>query len=266
VSLVFIVLGAALIGFILAIIGGGASILSIPLMVYVADVPIKFAIPSALIIVWFTSLGSFLRNLKGGFVHYKIALWLALFGALGGVLGAQLNQYIDPHICLIIFSVLLFVVAVIMFKASKSQKEDHSYLEQFASLNFDRKNSLKLAHYAFLGFMIGLLTGLLGTSGGIFIVPLLVKYFKLPMNRAVPTALMIIFINVSFSISGFMGFLKFKEIPQIVWVIVLIATISGLLSTSLLTKIKDNRLKLGFSLFVCLMGLIILVKEIMYFV
>ena len=255
-------LAAALIGISLGLIGGGGSILTVPVMVYLFGVQPLLATSYSLFVVGSTSLVGAINNYRKGFVNLKTVLF---FGTASIITVFLNRKFIVPAIpkdiatiggftiteslfTMVLFAVLMLVASISMIRnknAVSTEKECSECIRFFKLLGY--------------GVAIGLITGLLGAGGGFLLIPALVFLVKMPMKKAIGTSLLIIALN---SLIGFMGDLGHFEIDW--WFIIKITAIAigGIFLGGLLNKrIKGEKLKKGFGWFVLLMGIYIIVKE-----
>jgi uncharacterized membrane protein YfcA len=258
-------IGALLMGLSLGLIGGGGSILTVPILVYLFAVEPVLATAYSLFIVGFTSLIGSFTHMKLGNIHWRTAI---VFG-IPSIISVYLTRaYLVPAIPDPLFNASGFVVskamallvlfAVIMLMASYSmirkQKEEKPSAE---------KRDFPFALILAEGIGVGTLTGLVGAGGGFLIIPALVLLARLPMKQAVGTSLIII---ASKSLIGFLGDLKGNS--SIDWTF--LGTFSGIavvgiVAGSLLSKgIPGDKLKPVFGWFVLIMGCYILLKEIVF--
>lgn len=252
-----------LIGISLGLIGGGGSILTVPVLVYLFNLDVVLATVYSLFIVGSTSaVGSF-SYFKKGLVNIKTAI---VFGMPSIAAIFLTRQYVLPAIPQNVFTVgthtltrnilLMLLFAILMITASYSMIKKHTRL---ANDKTQQKQSPGYLHILMQGIFIGMITGLIGAGGGFLIIPALVNLLKLPMKSAVGTSLVII------SINSLMGFLFSLPHTSIQWSFLLsiafIAIIGILIGSYLSTKIKASRLKPAFGWFVLVMGIYILAKE-----
>jgi uncharacterized protein len=256
-------IAAALIGISLGLIGGGGSILTVPVMVYLFGVQPLLATSYSLFIVGSTSLIGSANNFHKGMVNLKAALF---FGAASIVTVFITRKFIVPAIPKELFTVNGFVVTdsfltmilfgVLMLLASISMILDKSG----AVPEKECSNCIKFFKLLGYGISIGLITGLLGAGGGFLLIPALVFLIKLPMKKAVGTSLVIIAMNSLFGFAGDLGHF------QINWSFLLTITtiaVAGIVAGGLLSKkIPGEKLKKGFGWFVLIMGIYIIVREI----
>ncbi len=252
-----------LIGVALGLIGGGGSILTVPVLVYLFAVEPVIATAYSLFIVGLTSaVGSF-GYFKKGLVNIKTAV---VFGIPSIVAVFTTRALIVPKIPKEIFSVgdfiltkdlfLMLLFAVIMIIAS------YSMIKKEKKMPCDEPVEQKFNYPIILieGALVGVITGLVGAGGGFLIIPALVILSKLPMKEAVGTSLVII---AAKSLIGFFGEGGENSID---WQF--LVTISGFaifgifIGTALSKKIDGNKLKPAFGWFVLVMGIYIITKEL----
>ena len=170
------------IGLSLGLVGGGGSILAVPVLVYVIGEPVKQATTESLLIVGATALISSLDQARDGRVRWRVAVGFGLGGAAGALGGTALNRLASP-------SSILFAFALVMLAAAYAMLRRHGQ-EEAAELDADRRRlSLRVVP---TGLAVGLLTGFFGVGGGFVIVPALVLLLGLPMPVAVGTSLLVI--------------------------------------------------------------------------
>jgi uncharacterized protein len=263
--IVFGYFAAVLIGISLGLIGGGGSILTVPVLVYLFKIDAVLATSYSLFIVGSTSLVGAYSNYRRGQVDLKAAL---LFGissittvfltrkVLIPLIPAQLFSFGDfvvtkSLLTMVMFALLMVLAAISMIKGG-SEAIDDTIPGQ------ENHPWVRLMAY---GVGIGLVTGFLGAGGGFLLIPSLVLLLKMPMKKAVGTSLLIIALN---SLIGFTGDLGQSAID---WVFLLqmsaIAIVGIIAGSALAKKISGTKLKKGFGWFVLLMGIYILSKELL---
>jgi len=184
----------AVIGLLLGTIGGGGSILTVPILVYVLDQSVHEATATSLVIVGLTALFGVIPHARSGRVDTRTALIFGAAGILGAFGGTWLGAQISGPAILLLFGVLMVVVAVRM--AFGKRQDDGS-----PSL---ATSGLTLPILA-TGLAVGLMTGFFGVGGGFLIVPALVLILHLPMRLAVGTSLVIIAINSAAGVVAHLG-------------------------------------------------------------
>jgi len=258
-------LGAVLMGMSLGLIGGGGSILTVPILVYLFGVNAELSTAYSLFIVGLTSLFGSLSHMKMGNIHWKTAF---VFGIPSIISVYITRHFIVPAIPPVLISTSSFVLdkdmgililfAVIMVLASYSMIKKGKPKAQNEGEEIAYNYPLILVE----GAVVGLVTGLVGAGGGFLIIPALVILAKLPMKQAVGTSLIII---ASKSLLGFLGDLGRGQIIdwQFLLVFSAIAVVGIFLGASLSKKISGDKLKPAFGWFVLIMGIYIIVKTLL---
>lgn len=255
---------SALIGISLGLIGGGGSILTVPVMVYLFGVNPLLATSYSLFIVGTTSLVGAYQNFRNNLVSIRTAL---LFGLSSIITVFVIRKFLVPILPTQLFSIGGFQVtlnmmtmvlfALLMLVASFSMIKDKAIIETKSPAYSG--HTLRLLIY---GVGIGFATGLLGAGGGFLLIPTLVILLGLPMKEAVGTSLMIIAMN---SLVGFTGDLGHFQIDWLFLFKVTGIALAGLFFGIFLSKKVDgSKLKRGFGWFVLIMGGFILIKELLH--
>lgn len=254
--------GALLIGIILGLIGGGGSILTVPVLVYILTIDPVLATAYSLFVVGASSLVGAIQSAKKKMVDYKTAVVFAI-PALTAVFITR--RFVVPAIPDQLFSVGDFVVtksiaimiffALIMLAASYSMIKGGKDTEDETVVPVKFNYPLILAE----GIVVGFLTGIVGAGGGFLIIPALVLLAKLPMKKAVATSLLIIAVK---SLIGFIGDIGNAVID---WPFLLTFTsisIVGIFFGLYFSKFIDGqKLKKAFGWFTLIMGIYIVLKE-----
>lgn len=251
------------IGISLGLIGGGGSILTVPVLVYLFSVDTVLATAYSLFIVGTTSVVGSFSYFRKGLVNIKTAI---VFGIPSIVAVFTTRAYIVPAIPNEIFSIGNFIVsksillmllfAVLMIFASysmiKKNRKKEGEIQQQQVFNYP----LILVE----GTVVGILTGLVGAGGGFLIIPALVVLSKLPMKEAVGTSLVII------AAKSLIGFFGESGESTMDWTFLLSVTafaIVGIFIGMVLSKKIDGaKLKPAFGWFVLVMGIYIIIKEL----
>ncbi len=259
---------SVVIGISLGLIGGGGSILTVPVLVYLMGVEPVMATAYSLFIVGSTALVGALPKWRSGVVNVKIAL---IFGIPSIAAVYATRAWLVPRIPQEVFSVGSFVVtkpillmvlfAVLMVAASISMIRSKPLAvspEPLANSQQPTANSLFLI--VLEGLVVGTLTGLVGAGGGFLIIPALVLFAGLPMKEAVGTSLLIIGMK---SLLGFTGDLGHWVMDWSLLLTVTALAVGGIFIGNAMSKrVSGEKLKVGFGWFVLVMGVYILVKEI----
>ncbi|MBE9601496.1 sulfite exporter TauE/SafE family protein [Pedobacter sp. MC2016-24] len=254
---------SALIGISLGLIGGGGSILTMPVLVYFFGVSPLLATSYSLFIVGSTSLAGTIGNFRRGLVNIKTAL---LFGSASITTVFLTRKFIIPLVpktillignfeltenilMMVLFAILMVAASVAMIRGGK---------EEVSPLI--KKRKLHVGKLFYYGISIGLATGFLGAGGGFLLIPTLVILVGLPMKEAVGTSLFIIALN---SLIGFTGDIGHFDIEWLFLFKITGVAIAGIFLGGMLNKkIEGDKLKKGFGWFVLVMGFYILFKEI----
>lgn len=259
-------LTSILIGVALGLIGGGGSILTVPVLVYLLSVDVVMATAYSLFVVGATSVFGSISYFMKGLVNLRTAI---VFG-IPSILAVYLTRaFIVPAIPDSVFSVSNFVVtkpillmlifAILMIFASYSmiKKDKTNELDKT-----DVRQKFNIPLILIEGSVVGVLTGLVGAGGGFLIIPALVLFSKLPMKEAVGTSLVII---AAKSLLGFTGELGKSQIDWIFLLTVTVFAIFGIfIGMYLSKKIDGNKLKPAFGWFVLVMGFYIIAKELFF--
>ncbi|GAC1593003.1 MAG: sulfite exporter TauE/SafE family protein [Ginsengibacter sp.] len=259
-------IAALFIGISLGLIGGGGSILTVPVLVYLFGVNPVLSTSYSLFVVGSTSLVGAFNNYLKGLVRIKTALLFGLSSITTVFLTRKfLIPIIPKHIATIggfnvtqsIVTMVLF--AILMVVASLSMISSKTEIKNKESVDDKKIDLPKLLMY---GVAIGIATGLLGAGGGFLLIPTLVLLVRLPMKEAVGTSLFIIALN---SLIGFTGDLGHFNMDWLfLFKVTTIATAGIFVGTLLGKKISGQGLKKGFGWFVLVMGIYILTKEIFF--
>ena len=239
---------ALLIGLSLGILGGGGSILTVPVLVYIMGFGPKLAIALSLAIVGGTSLLGVYGHYKNKNIDFKIASLFAPFAMIGTFGGAKLSQFLTGQTQLILFAIIMLLASFSMLKKSKKDSQSENQLKK-----------INIPLVIIEGLIVGVITGIVGVGGGFLIVPALVLLTGLPMKKAIGTSLLIISLK---SFSGFLGYIGFVEIPWTFLGQFLFFSGSGIFLGSYLIKfIPPAKLKKSFAVFLIIMGSFILIKN-----
>jgi hypothetical protein len=257
-------LGAFIIGITLGLMGGGGSILTVPVFVYLLAINPVTATAYSLFVVGTSALIGTIRNLQKRTVDLKTGIVFAIPALIAVYLT---RRFLVPAIPEKLFSIgdftltkevgIMIFFAVVMLVASISMiwsKGGEGKSEDNGPLKYNYPMIL------LEGGVVGILTGIVGAGGGFLIIPALVLLAKLPMKMAIGTSLMIISIK---SLIGFLGDVQNLDIDWGFLLMFSAASIVGIIVGIYLTKFIDgNKLKKAFGWFVLAMGVFILLKEI----
>lgn len=236
---------AALMGLSLGLLGGGGSILTVPILVYVLGFGAKEAIAMSLAVVGATSVFGAIGHWRSGNVDLRIAGLFGVVAMAGTYLGARLAVFFSGPAQLAMFAVVMLVAAVFMFRGTGRLEPTE-----------EEWGTVPVALIVAEGIGVGVLTGLVGVGGGFMIVPALVLLAKVPMKRAVGTSLVVISMK---SGAGLLGYLGQVAIPwDFVGLFTLLATVGIITGTYLVKYVPQAALKRSFAAFLVVMGALIL--------
>jgi hypothetical protein len=236
-----------LIGVSLGFFGGGGSILTVPLLVYVFDLPPKEAIASSLLVVAAASSVAAIQHARAGNLRPRVAAVFGLAGMAGAYAGARVAAFVDGGILLLLFAAVMALTAAAMWRGRRGVPDDAARPE-------GSRGKLALQ-----GLTVGLFTGLVGAGGGFLIVPALALWTGLTMKTAIGTSLLVIVLNC---LAGFSGYAAHVEIQAGLVTGVAACAIAGSFAGSRLTRlVKPESLRRAFAGFVLAMAALILVRE-----
>lgn len=241
---------AVLVGVTLGLFGGGGSILTVPVLVYLAGVQPKVAIAMSLFVVAVTSAAGVVGHARAGRIRWRTGL---LFGA-AGMAGAYGGGLIGPHLpeALLMggFAVMMVATAIAMIRGRRTPATGAPRREP------------PVPHVIAEGIGVGLVTGIVGAGGGFLVVPALVLLGGLPMAAAVGTSLLVIAMK---SVAGLAGYLQSTPIDwSLTLTVTAAAVIGGLLGGALAGKLDPERLRRAFGWFVLVVGGFVIVQQVVH--
>jgi uncharacterized membrane protein YfcA len=229
-------LGAVGIGLVLGLTGSGGSILTLPVLVYLAGIEPREAVGLSLIIVGAAALAGAWQRARVGEVYYKAVLMFAVSGMLGATLGAKLTHFISPDALMLAFAGVMIALGVRMMLMRRPSVQPEIECRPMRCL--------------MAGAGVGVLTGFLGVGGGFLLLPALVKFVRVPTRVATGTSLAIIAAN---SAAGFFGHFGSAPVPwRLAVVFSLIAVAGVLLGGKIAGRLPELVLQRGFVLLVFL--------------
>lgn len=244
-ALLCIPFGAA-IGMLLGLVGGGGSILAVPVLVYVVGLPVREATTVSLAMVAVTALFAGAASARAGQVRRRPAIVFGIAGATGAVAGAALNRLADPSVILVGFGAVMLVAAFAMLRRAGSTA--HSPVEAHG-----------LGRVAPAGIGVGTLSGFFGVGGGFVIVPALVLLLGLDIGAAAGTSLVVIACT---SISALATHLSGSTVD---WGVAATFTLAGvvgaLLASRLRGRVRNERLVRGFAVLVAATAIFLIAKN-----
>ena len=245
---------AALIGLSLGLMGGGGSILTVPIFVYVLAFDPKQAIVMSLPVVGVTSLAGAITHWRAGNVNLRTAGLFGVVAMIGAFIGARLAVFLNGTVQLSLLAVVMLVAAISMFRSARR------------ATSAATPSSAADGHVASLALLlpvalcVGLMTGVVGIGGGFLVVPALVLLARAPMKQAVGTSLLVIAMNCA---SGYAGYAGRVAMPWGFLAGFTAIAVAGILAGTYLARFVSQRaLKQAFAVFLVVMGAFILVKNV----
>lgn len=252
VTLILVLALSVLIGLSLGVLGGGGSILTVPILVYVAGFEAKEAIAASLFVVGVTSAVSVISHARGGRVVWRTGLIFGAAGMAGAFVGGLLGGRIPGQILLIAFAVMMVATSIAMLRGRKNAGGNDAAADPV-------KHELPLGRVLLDGAVVGLVTGLVGAGGGFLVVPALALLGGLPMSVAVGTSLVVIAMK---SFAGLAGYLTTVHLDWGLTLAVTAAAIMGtLIGSRLAGRIPEATLRKAFGWFVLAMGTFVLTQQ-----
>jgi uncharacterized membrane protein YfcA len=238
---------AAVVGLTLGLLGGGGSILMVPLLVYVAGMETKAAIATSLVVVGVTAAVSVIGHARAGRVRWRTGLLFGLAGMAGAFAGGLVGGHLPGPLLMGGFAVMMVATAIAMLRGRKDVDPAKVHHE------------VPVGRVLLDGVVVGLVTGLVGAGGGVLVVPALALLGGLPMAVAVGTSLLVIAMK---SFAGLAGYLATVPIDWALTTAVTAAAVVGsLVGARLIDRIPGAALQRGFGWFVLAMGAVVLVQQ-----
>lgn len=248
ISLTLTVGLAVLIGLSLGLLGGGGSILAVPLLVYVADLPAKEAIATSLLVVGVTSAVGVLPHARAGRIRWRSGLLFGAAGMAGAYVGGRLAAFVPATVLLTGFAVMMLATAAAMIRGRRGASGRMVPRE------------LPVRRVLLDGVVVGLVTGMVGAGGGFLVVPALTLLGGLPMPVAAGTSLVVIAMK---SFAGLTGYLSSVSIDWVLAAAVTTAAVAGSLAGARLAgRVPEVALRRTFGGFVVVAGVFILVQQV----
>lgn len=235
------------IGIALGLLGGGGSILTVPLLVYIAGLDAKSAIASSLFIVGVTSIFGLISHARAHRVRWRTGLLFGGAGMVGAFLGGKVGTLLPGALLLLAFALMMAITAVAMIRGRRTVATGHHA-------------DLPVLRILLDGIVVGFVTGIVGAGGGFLVVPALALLGGLPMPVAVGTSLLVI------AMKSFAGFAGYATSVAIDWQVTLLVTagaiVGAFVGSAVAGRVHPDRLRKGFGWFVLVMAVVILVQEI----
>jgi len=231
---------AVVIGVALGMLGGGGSILTVPVFTYVAGLDPKIAIASSLPVIAVASSIGAIGHWRAGAVQLRTAALFGGFTMIGGFSGARLAGFLPARAQLLLFAAIMLGAAVSMLRT------------QAATAPSDPAEPLAIGTLLPLGLGVGVLTGLVGVGGGFLIVPALTQLGRLPIHVAIGTSLTVIAMN---SLAGTLGYLGQVPLPyQLLVPFTGLAVIGIVVGTLVARRVRQESLRRAFAVLLVLVA------------
>lgn len=238
-----------LIGVSLGMLGGGGSILTVPILVYVLGVELKRAFATSLVVVGLTSLAAIVPHARARRVRWRTGALFGLAGMVGAYFAGRATKHIPPEVLLFAFAAMMLVTAIAMMRGRREPARDES-----------APHEISIGKVLIQGFLVGSVAGLVGAGGGFLIVPALVLLGGLPMNVAVGTSLLVIAMQ---SFAGLAGYLGHVTIDWRLAAMVSTAAVMGsVVGGRFAGKIPQQTLRQVFAWFVVLMAFFVISRKL----
>ncbi|MFJ4010208.1 sulfite exporter TauE/SafE family protein [Streptomyces sp. NPDC090026] len=244
--MITLVLAASvLVGVSLGVLGGGGSILTVPILVYLAGQDTKEAIATSLFVVGVTSLVGLVAHARAGRVRWRTGLIFGAVSMVGAYGGGRLAAYVPATALLVAFALMMLATAAAMLRKSRRTKAAGPAPAE-----------LPVPHVVVEGLVVGAVTGLVGSGGGFLVVPALALLGGLPIGVAVGTSLLVIAMK---SFSGLAGHLAGVQIDWNLALMVTAAAVAGsVVGSRFAGRIPQDALRKAFGWFVVVMGVFVL--------
>jgi uncharacterized membrane protein YfcA len=234
-----------LIGLVMGLLGGGGSVLAVPVLTYAADQDPKVAIATSLLVVGTTALFAMIQHAFRGNIEWRTGLYFSISAMVGGYLGGKSAAWFEGSTLLLMFAVMMVVAGIAMVRGRKDLKP--------------REGSMPLWLVLIEGIVVGYATGLVGAGGGFLIVPALVVLGGMQMHKAIGTSLFVIFLK---SMAAFGGHMEHVQVDWHLSAMVTALAIGGsIVGTRFAARVPAARLKKVFGWFVLAVALLIVVRE-----
>jgi uncharacterized membrane protein YfcA len=229
---------AVAIGAALGSVGGGGSVLALPLLVYVLDVPPASAVPMSMVLVGSASLGATYLKWREGNVSWRALALMSPTGLVGAYWGSGLTRFVDSSMLMLMFAILLMAVGLFMLSNPERRLRTHP---------------CQVSRCMISGGVVGILTGFLGVGGGFLLLPTLVLFAGLDLKRAVGTSAGIISLN---ALAGILGHLRFTSINwQLTGLLLAAAFLGVTLGVWTARRLPEQALRRGLALLMIAIGL-----------
>ncbi len=249
--MIVVLILAVVIGLALGLLGGGGSILTVPVLVYAAGLPPHEAIATSLLVVGATSAAALVPHARAGRVRFRTGLVFGATAMVGAFAAGRLAHFVPGTVLLGGFALMMLATAYAMLRKNKSNDSPDAAPET--------KGDLPIKKVVVEGLVVGAVTGLVGAGGGFLVVPVLVLLGGMPMRVAVGTSLLVIAMK---SFAGFFGYIGHVDIDVPLALGVTALAITGsMLGAVFAQRIPQALLRRAFGVLVLVMGTFVLVQQ-----
>jgi len=243
-----LVISGLLVGAMLGLTGGGGSLLSVPALIYFADLSVKNAVANSLAIVTITSFFALLLMVKRKNIDWRVGIIFSGISVLGAFLGAKLAVFVPELIILMLFYSVMLMSGFSMIEKARLKPQ------------IIKRPNISIFKLASLGAGLGAFTGLVGAGGGFLVVPVLIIYAGLGVKVAVGTSLLV----VSFkSLAAFIGYSSHAVVNYpLIGYLTALAALGAVVGVLIGSRISESRLQLLFGLTIFISAMLLSAYEI----
>jgi uncharacterized protein len=242
---------AVLVGVALGVFGGGGSILTVPLLVYVAGLDAKPAIATSLVVVGVTAIAALVTHARAGRVQWRTGLVFGAAAMVGAYAGGLIGPRVPDVVLLVGFALMMLATSIAMIRGRRSAPAADDAADE-------GRSRLPVGLVLLEGAVVGLVTGIVGAGGGFLVVPALVLLGGLPMATAVGTSLLVIALK---SFAALAGYLTAVSIDWgLAAAVTALAIVGSILGGRLAGRVDPDRLRTGFGVFVLAMAVFVLAQ------
>lgn len=235
-------------GVLFGLFGAGGSILLVPILVYLLDLPIKSALGTSLLILMLTGFVATLAHARSRNVSWWIGLRWAAVGIVAAYAGGRVAEFIPERVLLTMFASVVVVASLAMMRR-----------RPLAPVVDPR--SIPMAKVLAVGAALGFFTGVMGVGGGFLLVPALVLICGMDVKLAVGTSLLIIAVN---SLGGFLGFAAHESFPWRITLTVAAFNAAGsLVGQRIGRRLPSQKLRPAFGVFLLIVGAVMVVENLL---
>ena len=247
---------ALVVGLVLGLLGGGGSILAVPIFLYVFHIEPKPAIAMSLVVVGMSALVGFLTHWRQGTVNVRIAVMFGALAMIGAFAGARLARHVPASVQLSLFAVFAFSAATLMLRDSLKKSP-------ITGSNQVAHNPQFTPMLGIQALGVGVLTALIGAGGGFIIVPALVLMGDVPVKAAVGSSLLIIAMNATSGVAGYLGQVAFDW--RLVSWFTAVAAIGAIAGTRFMRRLPAARIKQAFAIMILVLGTYLVIRRLLSF-